>query len=145
MSSTINSIPSLGLGNASFLKNKDYANFLQLTPEQQQSVGAKGLKFDDFGNSYGIDKAPEIAGETGMWDSIAGAFKPGEGGHSTAGNILKGASDAVGAIGGLGQLYFANKNYKLQKEQADYLKDREAKQDVRIGRFAANAGNGATY
>jgi hypothetical protein len=42
-------------------------------------------------------------------------------------------------------MYFAKKNYDLQKDQQDYLKNREAQSDARKSKFAANAGNGATY
>lgn len=46
----------------------------------------------------------------------------------------------VQALTGLGQLYYANKNYKLQKEHQDYLKGREAKNDARLSKFAARVG-----
>lgn len=59
----------------------------------------------------------------------------------TLGNIGTG----VQALSGLAGMYYADKNYKLQKDQADYLKSRDAASDTRMSKFASNAGNGASY
>ena len=99
-------------------------------------VNLDSLKKDNIDND---------GNSTGIVGSIFGAFKPGEGGHSTGGNILKGLSDVTNVASGLGQLYFTKKNMDLQKEQQDYLRNREAMSDDRMRRLAQNAGNGASY
>jgi hypothetical protein len=91
----------------------------------------------DFGNN---------GANQGWTDKIASWFTPqGTAGTSTGGNILGAIGSGVDAASGLAGMYFAKKNYDLQKDQQDYLKKREAQSDARKSKFAANAGNGATY
>ena len=79
-------------------------------------------------------------------DKIASWFTPtGENGTSVGGNMMDAVGKGVGAITGLAGMYYTKKNHDLQKEQADYLKGRDAASDARKARFAANAGNGASY
>lgn len=66
-------------------------------------------------------------------------------GMSDLASDAKTFGDVAGGIAGLGSIYFANKNYNLQKDQQDYLKNREAQSDARKALFAKNAGNDATY
>ena len=90
----------------------------------------------DFGN--GADK--------GWMAKVADWFTPqGDKGTSVGGNIVNAVGTGVNAASGLAGMYFAKKNYDLQKDQQDYLKKREAQSDARKSKFAANAGNGATY
>jgi len=90
----------------------------------------------DFGN--GADK--------GWMAKVADWFTPqGDKGTSVGGNIVNAVGTGVNAASGLAGMYFAKKNYDLQKDQQDYLKNREAQSDARKSKFAANAGNGATY
>lgn len=84
--------------------------------------------------------------ETGWTDTVASWFKPdGDKGTSVGGNIMNAVGTGVNAATGLAGMYFAKKNYDLQKDQANYLKDREAQSDARKSRFATNAGNNASY
>lgn len=141
----INIFDSSALSTNGELNSPDYQNFLKLPSEKQAELVNQGLKFDEFGNTYGANTNTGTSSE-GMFSGITNLFTPDQKtGTSTGGNILKGASDAVGAIGGLGQLYFTKKNYDLQKENQDYLKDREKQNDRRLTQFAQNAGNGAMY
>ena len=84
--------------------------------------------------------------ETGWTDTVASWFRPeGDKGTSVGGNIMNAVGTGVNAATGLAGMYFAKKNYDLQKDQANYLKDREAQSDTRKSRFATNAGNNASY
>lgn len=79
-------------------------------------------------------------------DKVASWFTPdGESGASVGGNIMDAAGKGVDALTGLAGMYYTKKNYDLQKEQADYLKGRDAASDARKSKFAANVGNGASY
>lgn len=101
-----------------------------------KAVGTDGLAFKD------VTKNTDV----GMWDTLKNSFNPeGTSGKSYAGNIMDAVGTGVNAATGLAGMYFAKKNYDLQKDQANYLKDREAQSDARKSRFAANAGNNASY
>ena len=84
--------------------------------------------------------------EQGWTDKVASWFTPqGDKGTSVGGNIMGAVGTGVGAASGLAGMYYAKKNFDLQKDQQDYLKGREAQSDARKSAFAANAGNGAQY
>ena len=88
----------------------------------------------------------ETTANQGWTDTIASWFTPqGDKGTSVGGNIINAVGTGVNAASGLAGMYFAKKNYDLQKDQQDYLKKKEAQSDARKSKFAANAGNGATY
>lgn len=61
-------------------------------------------------------------------------------GFSKFGSTMSGIGQGVQAVTGLGSLYLANKNYQLQKDQANYLKGRDAQNDARLAVFAKNVG-----
>ena len=46
--------------------------------------------------------------------------------------------DVAGGVAGLGTIYLANKNQKMQEEQNDYLKARDAMADAKVNKFQAN-------
>ena len=84
--------------------------------------------------------------EQGWGDKVASWFTPqGDRGTSVGGNIMGAVGTGVGAATGLAGMYYAKKNFDLQKDQQNYLKGREAQSDTRKSAFAANAGNGAQY
>lgn len=84
--------------------------------------------------------------EQGWGDKVASWFTPqGDKGTSVGGNIMGAVGTGVGAAAGLAGMYYAKKNFDLQKDQQDYLKGREAQSDARKSAFAKNAGNNATY
>lgn len=98
--------------------------------DQMQSVGTEGL----------------AASNQGWGDKVANWFTPqGDRGTSVGGNIMGAVGTGVGAATGLAGMYYAKKNFDLQKDQQNYLKGREAQSDARKTAFAANAGNGAQY
>lgn len=66
-------------------------------------------------------------------------------GTSVGGNIVNAVGTGVNAATGLAGMYYAGKNYDLQKDNQQYLRNREAQSDARKTTFASNAGNGATY
>ena len=79
-------------------------------------------------------------------DRFKSWFTPdGKSGQSVGGNVIGAVGTGVQALSGLAGMYYADKNYKLQKDQADYLKSRDAASDTRMSKFASNAGNGASY
>ena len=84
--------------------------------------------------------------EQGWGDTFASWFTPqGDRGTSVGGNIMGAVGTGVGAVTGLSGLYYAKKNFDLQKDQQNYLKGREAQSDARRDQFAKNAANGASY
>lgn len=108
----------------------------QLEYDAAKGVGTEGLAFKDATNNADV----------GIWDTIKNSFNPeGASGKSYAGNVMDTVGTGINAATGLAGMYFAKKNYDLQKDQANYLKDREAQSDMRKAKFAANAGNNASY
>lgn len=84
--------------------------------------------------------------EQSWGDKFAGWFTPqGDRGTSVGSNVMSAVGTGVGAASGLAGMYYAKKNFDLQKDQQDYLKNREAQSDARKSKFATNAGGGATY
>ena len=97
-------------------------------------------------NSLAFNNGTGGLAEQGWTDKVAGWFTPqGDKGTSVGGNIMGAVGTGVGAASGLAGMYYAKKNFDLQKDQQDYLKGREAQSDARKSAFAANAGNGAQY
>ena len=89
---------------------------------------------------------PKInTGNQGFMDTVAGWFKPGEGGASTGGNVLGGIASGVNALSGLAGMYYAKKNFDLQKDAQKYARRQDAQRDRNISQFAKNAGGGASY
>lgn len=121
----------------------DQKSFIAMTPEQQQQIGSAGFTFDS-NNKLGL--ADSATNGTGWWDSLKNSFNPeGTSGRSYAGNVMDTAGTAVGIGTGLAGAYYTKKNYDLQKENQDYLRNREAQNDARKSAFATNAGGGASY
>lgn len=84
--------------------------------------------------------------EQSWGDKFASWFTPqGDKGTSLGGNVMGAIGSGVGAASGLAGMYYTKKNFDLQKDQQDYLKNREAMSDARKSQFAANAGGGASY
>lgn len=84
--------------------------------------------------------------EQSFGDKFASWFTPqGDKGTSLGGNVMGAIGTGVGALSGLAGMYYAKKNFDLQKDQQKYLQGREAQSDARKSQFAANAGGGATY
>ena len=97
-------------------------------------------------NSLAFNNGTGGLAEQGWGDKVASWFTPqGDRGTSVGGNIMGAVGTGVGAAAGLAGMYYAKKNFDLQKDQQDYLKGREAQSDARKSAFAANAGNGAQY
>lgn len=46
--------------------------------------------------------------------------------------------DVAGGVAGLGTIYLANKNQKMQEKQDEYLKSRDAMADAKVNKFQAN-------
>ena len=110
------------------------------------------------GTSYGLSQAEYNAANNGVTEGLASNsnqsfgdtvkswFTPdGKSGQSVGGNVMGSVGTGVQALSGLAGMYYAKKNYDLQKDQADYLKNRDAASDTRMSKFASNAGNGASY
>ena len=95
-----------------------------------------------------------------LWDSTSDlnykAFNKANGGHvsladynkyvsnaltknnNTTNNIINGLNAGVGLAGLGANIYFANKNLKLQKEAQDYARSRDKKADAKIAEFQHN-------
>lgn len=88
----------------------------------------------------------------GLGDKFSRWFTPNEKGTSLGGQVLGGLGTGVQAATGLAGIYFAKKNYDLQKDAAeiDKLKEynlmaRQAKVDNAGVDLSRNVGNGASY
>lgn len=96
------------------------------------------------GTNYDSNMTPSA--DKSIWDKTVDAFTPqGAAGTSVGGNMMSALGTGIGAATGLAGLYYTKKNYDLQKDQQDYLKNREAQNDARKSQFAANVGGGASY
>lgn len=95
-------------------------NFGTYTNPLGESVGLSEAAFNAVkGTEHG---GTLTGGDSGFdWGSAASTFSAGAKG-----------------LAALGSLYFANKNYKLQKSQNDYLKGRDARSDAKQAEFKAN-------
>lgn len=78
------------------------------------------------------------ANTPGVWDSITNLFTPNEKGTSTGGQIVGAIGTGVGALSALGSLYYADKNYKAQKDLQEYQKSRDAMADAKVAQLQAN-------
>ena len=97
-------------------------------------------------NSLAMSNGTGGLAEKGWWDRTVDAFTPqGDKGTSVGGNMMNALGTGVGAVTGLAGMYYAGKNYDLQKDNQKYLRNREAQSDARKSAFATNAGNGAQY
>ena len=96
---------------------------------------------------------PNVGLGMGKWNPATGKFElpahP-QGPQQPIG-MSQGVADAVGygglVTGGLNVLtnaYFAQKNLDMEKKKDDYLKSRDARQDMKESTFAKNVGGGAT-
>ena len=103
------------------------------------------VTIDEF-NANQQGQANSGLAEQSWGDKFASWFTPqGDKGTSLGGNVMGAIGTGVGAASGLAGMYYAKKNFDLQKDQQDYLKNREAMSDARKSQFAANAGGGASY
>jgi hypothetical protein len=122
-------------------------------------LGDYGYFKDSNGEYIGMSKdayrAAEDAGTSGlsktaespsMFDVAPGAQT------SKFASVLAGFGAGVSGLAALGSMYYAGKNYKLQKEEADLEKDRYARAvkadkaaTSNMQTFASNLGGGATY
>lgn len=97
-------------------------------------------------NSAAFNNSNSGLAEQSFGDKFASWFTPqGDKGTSLGGNVMGAVGTGVSALSGLAGMYYAKKNFDLQKDQQKYLQGREAQSDVRKSQFAANAGGGATY
>ena len=137
-----------GLAVSDYLKvadNSPYRQFLQ--SDNIQGIGGKDdLSSYDFSGVTDTNKTPPGGTEQSWTDVVKGWFEPtGEKGTSVGGNIMGAVGTGVNALSGLAGMYYAKKNFDLKKDQANYLKNREAKFDAAKERLATNIGNGASY
>ena len=119
-----------------------------LLSKQAQTGPTGGLAATDYANRSGNDFSTVASKDPSesFGDKVSRWFTPaGDKGTSLGGNVMGAVGTGVDALTGLAGLYYTKKNYDLQKEQADYLKGRDAASDARKSKFAANAGNGASY
>lgn len=136
----------LGIGLGSQVKANYNTQFQPGVNTDANAVVAGITTEQSLPNTVLLNNGNKGLAETGWTDTVAGWFRPdGDKGTSVGGNIMNAVGTGVNAATGLAGMYFAKKNYDLQKDQANYLKDREAQSDARKSRFAANAGNNASY
>lgn len=136
-SAMIGKSPVANTNAQSYLNNFNFddVNKTQITQDTNWVKGADDIK--DLGNTT-VDQS--------FGDKFASWFTPqGDKGTSLGGNVMGAVGSGVGALSGLAGMYYAKKNFDLQKDQQNYLKGREAASDARKGQFAANAGGGASY
>lgn len=116
-----------------------------LATTSQQSTTSSGLAANGTNFDFsGVTK--QTAPDVSFGDKFKSWFTPKQGTNtSIGGQVLGGVGAGVGALRGLAGMYFAKKNYDLQKDNQDYLRNREAQSDMRKSKFAANAGNNASY
>ena len=88
------------------------------------------------GQSLGFN--PTNSDSSGANDS--GWFGLDANGVSKFSNVMTGIGAGIQGATSLGGLWLANENLKATKDQQNYLKDREAKNDARLSQFAKNAG-----
>ena len=116
-----------------------------VTQSEFDSLKQSGVT-EGLAGSVVTDNGATKNADVGVWDTIKNSFNPeGASGKSYAGNVMDTVGTGINAATGLAGMYFAKKNYDLQKDQTNYLKDREAQSDMRKAKFAANAGNSASY
>lgn len=108
------------------------------TTDELSSTGeSKSIIGNDNNNTSGS--------EPGMWDSFKNLFTPnGEKGTSTGGNILKGFGDFAGGIAGLGSLYYAGKNFQLQKDNYNYKKGLDNAAADKVAKLQSNYEKGSS-
>ena len=141
-SSGIRILPNgqIGLGNSATDPSKYYFDNTSTVANQNPAV-----KVDTTGylaNSTGTTPPADQS-----WgDKFSSWFTPdGKSGQSLGGNVMGAIGTGIQGLSGLAGMYYAKKNFDLQKDQADYLKSRDAASDTRMSKFASNAGNGASY
>lgn len=119
-------------------------NGTNLTQNEFNAIKQSGVT-DGLASTVVTDGG-NVVNSGGFLQGLKDAFTPqGPAGTSTGGNIMSAIGTGVGVGTGLAGAYFAKKNYDLQKDQQDYLRNREAASDARKTQFAANAGGGASY
>lgn len=116
-------------------------NYGTYTTPDNEVIGVSKGAYDSMKSA-----GTEGLAENGWWDKTVNAFTPqGDKGTSVGGNMVNAVGTGVNAAAGLAGMYFAKKNFDLQKDNQEYLRNREAQSDARKSVFAGNAGNGATY
>lgn len=134
--------PTTGKFETQSVKNGDVLTF-----DQYATVNPNATKTNTgaFGEAVGLGKLNTSGSEPSMWDTFSGYFTPNEKGVSQAGSVMDTIGSGIKGAVGLGSLYFAKKNYDLEKDQQEYLKDIDKQNAARASKFAANAGNNASY
>lgn len=129
----------LGLNTSKFSFDKDlsdYDKFMSFTPEHQAKLKEVGLKFDK-NNNFDFSEVKNTGDKRGWFDLDSK-------GQSKAGGVLDSIGTGVKALTGLGSIYFAKKNYDLQKDHQNYLKGRDAIADSKIAKIQDNYEKAAT-
>ena len=128
------SLASGGLGNYGYFTdaNGNATGMSEDAYRAAESVGTQGLSKNTESQS--------------MFDVAPGAQT------SKFASTLGGVGAGVQGLASLGSMYYAGKNYKLQKEAAELEKDKYARavkadkaDSANKQKFAANVGGGATY
>lgn len=124
-----------------------------------QSVANNPWNFNSVNNATNagdikVDVDTHLANSTGTpppadqsWgDKFSSWFTPdGKSGQSLGGNVMGAIGTGIQGLSGLAGMYYAKKNYDLQKDAQDWEKNRVALADKNTSTFAANAGNAASY
>ena len=141
LAATSTAIKQQPIGNQLYAGNPqfDFSFNTQGTPVTTNGVDiTKSLGMSTIGSNNN--------GDTSWWQGIKDSFNPtGVSGRSYAGNVMDFAGTGVGIGTGLAGAYFTKKNYDLQKDNQQYLRNREAQNDARKSAFATNVGGGASY
>lgn len=127
------SLASGGLGNYGYFKDAN-GNYIGMSEDAYRAAESAGTQ--DLSKNT----------EQGWFDVAPGAQT------SKFASTVSGFGAGVEGLAALGSMYYAGKNYKLQKEAAELEKDKYAravkadKSDAaNKQKFAANVGGGATY
>lgn len=142
-----NKQPGSGLGS-SFKSNKkiftgnSYDDVVGSIKNQDGTT--RDLGFIEYQD---IMKNNRNAGDITLDQNFMNSLNPenGLGNISDLSNYSKTFGNIASGVAGLGSLYYAKKNFDLEKEKDKYLKDRESQSDARKQQFAKNVGNNASY
>lgn len=119
----------------------DYGTYTNAVGEK---IGLNKEAFDSIANS-GVTNGLQV-NDNSLSGRVSSLFTPtGANGASLGGNIMDAFGKGVGAATGLASMYYANKNFGLQKENQTYEKSKDAQRDRNIAQFTKNVGGGASY
>jgi len=99
-----------------------------LTIKDMTALGNQNLGYAGYGQ-FGMDNS-NIPMTDRSWGELDTAGKFGRG--------LGYASTAADVIGGLGSLYYTQKNLELQEDRDDYLKSRDKMADAKVAKAQSN-------